>query len=100
VKLDAANLAAIIAMALATYATRVSGLWLLRFVRVTPRMQAALDALPVAILTAVIAPALMKGGTADILAAGVTLLAASRLPLLATVILGVSSAALLRHLIG
>mgnify|MGYP001226919253 FL=1 len=99
-KLDAANLAAIIAMALATYATRVSGLWLLRFVRVTPRMQAALDALPVAILTAVIAPALMKGGTADILAAGVTLLAASRLPLLATVILGVSSAALLRHLIG
>jgi uncharacterized membrane protein len=100
VKLDAANLAAIIAMALATYATRVSGLWLLRFVRVTPRMQAALDALPVAILTAVIAPALMKGGTADILAAGVTLLAASRLPLLATVILGVSSAVLLRHLIG
>ncbi|MGB3719816.1 MAG: hypothetical protein DIU63_02125 [Proteobacteria bacterium] len=99
-KLDAANLAAIIAMALATYATRVSGLWLLRFVRVTPRMQAALDALPVAILTAVIAPALMKGGTADILAAGVTLLAASRLPLLATVILGVSSAVLLRHLIG
>jgi Predicted membrane protein len=100
VKLDAANLAAIIAMALATYATRVSGFWLLRFVRVTPRMQAALDALPVAILTAVIAPALMKGGTADILAAGVTLLAASRLPLLATVILGVSSAVLLRHLIG
>lgn len=99
-KLDAANLAAIIAMALATYATRVSGLWLLRFVHVTPRMQAALDALPVAILTAVIAPALMKGGTADILAAGVTLLAASRLPLLATVILGVSSAVLLRHLIG
>jgi len=30
----------------------------------------------------------------------VTLLAASRLPLLATVILGVSSAVLLRHLIG
>jgi len=100
VKLDPANLAAIIAMALATYATRVSGLWLLRFVRVTPRMQAALDALPVAILTAVIAPSLMKGGPADMLAAAVTLVAAARLPLLAVVIVGVSSAVALRHLIG
>lgn len=99
-KLDPANLAAIIAMALATYATRVSGLWLLRFVRVTPRMQAALDALPVAILTAVIAPSLMKGGPADMLAAAVTLVAAARLPLLAVVIVGVSSAVALRHLIG
>jgi len=100
VKLDPANLAAIFAMAVATYATRVSGLWLLRFVRVTPRMQAALDALPVAILTAVIAPSLMKGGPADMLAAAVTLVAAARLPLLAAVILGVSSAVALRHLIG
>jgi uncharacterized membrane protein len=99
-KLDPANLAAIVAMALTTYATRIGGLWLLQFVRVTPRVQASLDALPVAVLTAVIAPSLIKGGTPDLIAAALTLLAAARLPLLAAVLIGVGSAVALRHLLG
>lgn len=98
-KLDPVNLAAIAAMAVATYATRVGGFWLLRFVRVTPRVQASLDALPVAVLTAVIAPSLAKGGTPDLIAAALTLLAASRLPLLCAVLIGVGSAVVLRHLL-
>ena len=98
--LDPANLAAIVAMAVVTYATRIGGLWLLRFVKVTPRVQASLDALPVAVLTAVIAPSLVKGGTPDLIAAALTLLAATRLPLLAVVGIGVGSAVLLRHVIG
>lgn len=100
VKLDPVNLAAIIAMALATYATRIGGLWLLRFVKVTPRVQTSLDALPVAVLTAVIAPSLVKGGAPDLIAAALTLLAATRLPLLAVVGIGVGSAVLLRHIMG
>jgi uncharacterized membrane protein len=99
-KLDPANLAAIAAMAVATYATRISGLWLLRFVRMTPRVQASLNALPVAVLTAVIAPSLAKGGAADLIAAAITLAAATRLPLLPAVVIGVASAVLSRHLIG
>jgi len=98
--LDPANLTAIAAMAVVTYATRIGGLWLLRFVKVTPRVQASLDALPVAVLTAVIAPSLVKGGTPDLIAAALTLLAATRLPLLAVVGIGVGSAVLLRHVIG
>lgn len=62
-KLDPLNLAAIIAMAVTTYATRVGGLWLLQFVKMTPRVQAALDALPVAVLTAVIAPSSSKAAS-------------------------------------
>ncbi len=98
--LDPLNVAAILAMAVATYATRVGGLWLLRFVRMTPRVQTSLEALPVAVLTAVIAPSLMKGGAPDLIAAAITILAASRLPLLAVVVIGVASAVLLRHLLG
>jgi len=95
---DPANLAAILAMAVATWFTRVGGLWLFRVVRLTPRSQAALDALPVAVLTAVIAPSLARGGAADLCAAIVTLLAATRLPLLPVVVIGVVSAVLLRNL--
>ena len=97
---ETANLAAIVAMAVVTYATRIGGLWLLRFVKVTPLVQTSLDALPVAVLTAVIAPSLIKGGAPDMIAAALTLLAASRLPLLAVVVIGVGSAVILRHLMG
>lgn len=96
--IDPANLAAILAMAVATWCTRVGGLWLLQIVRVSPRGQAALDALPVAVLTAVIAPSLVKGGPADLCAAAVTLIAATRLPLLPVAIIGVVSAVLFRNL--
>jgi len=99
-KLEAINLAAILAMAAATYATRIGGLWLLRLVKVTPRLQTSLDALPVAVLTAVIAPSLARGGPADLIAAAVTLIAAMRLPLLPVVIVGVGTVVLLRHLLG
>ena len=97
---ETANLAAIVAMAVVTYATRIGGLWLLRFVKVTPLVQTSLDALPVAVLTAVIAPSLIKGGAPDMIAAALTLLAASRLPLLAVVVIGVGSAVILRHVFG
>ena len=97
---EAINLAAILAMAAATYATRIGGLWLLRLVKVTPRLQTSLDALPVAVLTAVIAPSLARGGPADLIAAAVTLIAAMRLPLLPVVIVGVGTVVLLRHLLG
>ena len=42
--LDPQTVLAILAMALATYLTRVGGLWLLRLANVQGRMRAALDA--------------------------------------------------------
>ena len=60
-------LLAIAGMALATYATRVAGLYLMRGVVVSGRLKTMLDALPPAILMAVIAPTILLGGNADFL---------------------------------
>ena len=83
-------------MAVATYATRLLGVLLLSRYRPGPIVSAALDALPVAVLTAVIAPAVLSGGKPDWIAAGITTAAAFRLPLLATVAIGVASVVVLR----
>lgn len=98
--IDPINLLAIVGMGIATYATRVAGLWVMSAMRPGPVLTSALDAMPVAVLTAVIAPPLVKGGTADLLAAAITMAAAVRLSLLATVAIGVASAVLLRTAIG
>ncbi len=98
--LDAATLLAIAGMAIATYLNRLSGLVLVRFVRLEGRTKAALDALPPAILMAVIAPMALARGPAETAAAVITVIAALRLPLIAAVIIGVASVVALRHLIG
>src|SRR5262245_26306233 len=77
---------AIAGMAIATYATRVSGLCLVRFMKVEGRTKAALDAVPPAILMAVIAPVAFATGPAETAAAVVTAIAALRLPLILAVI--------------
>jgi uncharacterized membrane protein len=91
---------AIAGMAAATYLTRVSGLSLMRFMKVEGRTKAALDAVPPAILMAVIAPVAFATGPAETAAAVVTALAALRLPLIIAVIIGVLSVVALRHLLG
>ena len=91
---------AIAGMAAATYLTRVSGLWLMRLMKVEGRTKAALDAVPPAILMAVIAPVAFATGPAETAAAVVTALAALRLPLIIAVIIGVLSVVALRHLLG
>jgi len=94
-------LLAILGMALATYVTRVSGLFLLRGVVVRGRLKAALDALPPAILMAVIAPTILLTGNAERIAAVLAAVSAwFRLPLIATILVGVISVVALRHFIG
>jgi uncharacterized membrane protein len=94
------TLLAIIGMALATYATRVAGLFLMRHVNVKGRTKAAFDALPPAILMAVIAPTILATGIAETLAAAITAASAMlRLPMIVTVIIGMASVVLLRMII-
>lgn len=88
---------AILGMALATYATRASGPYLIRGVVVKGRLKAALDALPPAILMAVIAPTILTTGLAESIAAVLTAAVAfMRAPLVVTVLTGVISVVLLR----
>ena len=86
------TLLAIIGMGLATYSTRLSGLLLMRGVVVQGRLKTALDAVPPAVLVAVITPTIFMTGKAETLAAVVTALTAFfRLPLLAVIFIGVAS---------
>jgi uncharacterized membrane protein len=94
---DPVTLLTVAGMALATYATRAAGFTLMRYVRVGSRLKAALDAMPPAILMAVIAPTIFATGAAETLAAIIAALAAiARLPLIAVVVIGVASVAVLR----
>ncbi|HEV7368089.1 AzlD family protein [Arenibaculum sp.] len=94
------NLATILLMAAATYATRIGGYILLRNRRLGPRAEAVMNAAPGCVLLAVIAPYFVSPRPADLLALGITVVAAARLPMLAVVAIAVGSAGLLRHLLG
>jgi uncharacterized membrane protein len=95
--IDSLTLAAIAGMALATYATRAGGFAIMRFMKVEGRLKAALEAMPPAILMAVISPTILATGWAETLAAAIAALAAiARLPLIAVVAIGVVSVVLLR----
>ncbi len=97
-RLDPGTLLAILGMAVATYLTRIAGLFVAGKLRLDGRAKAAFDALPPAVLVAVIAPSALATGWRETLAAGVAALAATRLPLLAVVALGVAAVVALRHL--
>jgi uncharacterized membrane protein len=91
---------AIIGMGLATYSTRLSGLLLMRGVVVQGRLKAALDAVPPAVLMAVITPTVFMTGRAETMAAIVTAIAAVlRLPLLVVIMAGMLSVVGLRYFI-
>ncbi len=53
------------ALTLAAFACRAGGFWLMRFVAVTPRMEAALSAAPLAVMVGVVGPAALHGGVAE-----------------------------------
>ncbi|GAB5506942.1 MAG: AzlD family protein [Rhizobiaceae bacterium] len=56
----------ILAGALVTYLTRIGGdLVLSRFERIHPRVEAALNAVPAAVLTTLVAPVATTGGVAE-----------------------------------
>ncbi|CCM74993.1 AzlD family protein [Rhizobium mesoamericanum] len=94
--LDINTLLAILAMAVATVLTRMSGLLLIRHVAMTEQTRTAIEAIPPAVLMAVIAPTAFATGWAETAACLGTALAARRLPMLASVAVGVATVAILR----
>ncbi|MGL5114125.1 MAG: AzlD family protein [Beijerinckiaceae bacterium] len=55
----------LLAMAVAAFACRAAGFFLMRYVTVTPRIEAALKATPLAVMVGIVAPAALKGGPAE-----------------------------------
>jgi uncharacterized membrane protein len=98
--IDRWTLATIVLMALVTYLTRIGGYLVLGGRELSPRTMTVLDTAPGCVLIAVIAPAFVSGRIADLIALSLTMVAATRLPLLPTVLIGVASAGLARAMLG
>ena len=98
--ISTAALMTILGMASATYATRLAGYLLLRKRKLGRRARAVMEAAPGCVLISVIAPDFVADQPADLAALAITLLAATRLSMLPTVLIGVASAGLLRYLMG
>ena len=90
------DLATILAMAVATYATRIGGYLLLRDRTLGPRAQAMMEAAPGCVLLSVIAPYFVSPHPAELIALAITIVAATRLPMLAVVAIAVGATDLLR----
>lgn len=91
----------IVAAAVATYLTRVGGhLVLSRFDRVHPRVEAALDAVPAAVLTTLVAPSLLSAGPAEWAAIIVAGLVSLRGGLMTSFLAGAAVLILLRQVMG
>ena len=71
-----------------------------RFQRIHPKVEAALNAVPAAVLTTLIAPAAAQGGVAELAALVVAGIAALRGGALAVFVAGGGTLVLLRYLIG
>ncbi len=56
----------------AALACRLGGFWMMRFVTITPRIEAALRATPLAVMVGLVAPAALKGGLVEAAALLVT----------------------------
>ena len=89
-------LLAILGMAVATYLTRIGGYWLVQVLPVRGRLASALDAIPGAVLIALIAPIVFAKGAPEALAGAIVLIAALRLPTAVVVVIGIAAAGLLR----
>ena len=98
--IPAVDVLTIALMALATYATRIGGYLMLRDRTLGVRAQAVLDAAPGCVFVAVIAPYFVSTRPADLAALAVTILVATRLPMLATVVVAMAAAGFLRHALG
>ena len=96
--ISSATVLAILSMASVTYLTRIGGYVLLRNRTLGPRATAVMEAAPGCVLIALIAPNFVSRNPADLLALAVTVLAATRLSMLPTVLIAVAAAGLLRHL--
>ena len=86
-----AALLTILGMALVTYGTRMSGLWLMSHVTLSTRMKTWLGYLPGTVIVALVAPTVFTTGVAEAGAALATVLVMARTRnVLLTILVGVS----------
>ena len=91
----------ILAAALATFATRTAGYVLIKSMKtIPPRMEAALNAVPAAVLAALVAPSFVYSGLDVTLTMIVALLIGLRAPSLTMLLVAWAFVVGLRHFLG
>jgi uncharacterized membrane protein len=91
----------ILAAGVATYMTRIGGYLLIRQLKtIPPRLQAALDAVPAAVLTTLVAPTFVSSGWDVRFALVIALLVGLRFPGLVMLGAGWVAAMAARHMLG
>ena len=66
-------LAVLAVMTLAAALCRLSGFWFMRMIPITPRVEAALKAIPLAVMIGIILPPVLRGGVPEAAALAATL---------------------------
>lgn len=95
---DAAVLATIAGMSVATYVTKAGGLWMMGRVDVSGQVEAWLDAIPGAVVVSIVAPSLVTGGPVEWTAGAAVLVVAWRTEnILASMTVGVGLVWALRN---
>lgn len=95
------NLWIIFVGAILTYLTRIGGhLVLSRFDRVHPRVEAGLNAVPAAVLTTLVAPAILTAGPAELAALFVAGMVSLRYGMLALFLAGAAVLIVMRQVTG
>ncbi len=64
---DSTFLLALVGMALASFACRISGFLLMGYVTITPRVEAALKAIPLSVMVGIVTPAATSGKLPELL---------------------------------
>lgn len=85
----------IMGMLVITYSTRLIGFFALRKRTFSPKMARVMEAAPACVLLSVIAPHFVSDKPHELIAMAITVVAAWRLSMLPTVLIAVSSAAIL-----
>lgn len=97
--LEPSTAALIVVMALAAAACRFAGFAFMRFVPLTPRLEAALAAMPLAVMLAIVLPPAMRGGLPEIAGIAATVVAvALRGNEVVAVVAGMGAVAIVRYL--
>lgn len=95
---DADMVALIVVCAIATFATRIGGYVLMsRMNTIPPRLNAALNAVPAAVLTTLVVPAFYSGGIDVKLAMAAALIASIRFSAIPVLMIGWAVVMICRH---
>lgn len=95
------SLLVIVALAVVTYATRFGGhVILARFGALHPRVEAGLDAVPGAVIAALVAPSVFSQGIAGVVAAGAAIVLSFRFSMIWSIMIALAVLVAARAILG